>query len=130
MEATQPESFPDPLIRASKFRRVNVFVNGCLERRAVIESGSGNFYEIGTTLKKAIFGQVVQALLITPSSGNSAGNNGENDTFVRTAEERAIKIYSKRTLRALQGRTAENPLIENNDEQIVASEIERDLAEV
>jgi serine/threonine protein kinase len=110
--ATQPEPFPDPVIRASKFRRVNVHVNGKLERKAVIESGSGHFYEIGTTLKKAIFGQVVLALLIVPSPGNTEGNNSENDTFVRTNEERAIKIYSKRTLRALQGRTAENPLVE------------------
>lgn len=83
-----------------------------MEKRAIIESGSGHFYEIGTTLKKAIFGQVVRALLLAPSPGNTPLNNGENDTFVRTDQERAIKIYSKRTLRALQGRTAENPLIE------------------
>jgi serine/threonine protein kinase len=83
-----------------------------LERKAVIESGSGHFYEIGTTLKKAIFGQVVLALLIMPSPGNTPGNAGENDTFVRTNQQRAIKIYSKRTLRALQGQTAENPLVE------------------
>lgn len=110
--ATQPEPFPDPIIRASKFRRVNVYVNGQLEKKAVIESGSGNFYEIGTTLKKAIFGQVVLALLIRPSASNTPGNNSDTDTFERTSEERAIKIYSKRTLRALQGRTAENPLVE------------------
>mmetsp|Transcript_21780 Transcript_21780/g.37618 ORF Transcript_21780/g.37618 Transcript_21780/m.37618 type:complete len:339 (-) Transcript_21780:706-1722(-) len=111
-QITQPEPFPDPVIRASKFRRVNVFVHGQLERKAVIESGSGHFYEIGTTLKKAIFGQVVHALLITPSVGNSPTNTADTDTFVRTDQERAIKIYSKRTLRALQGRTAENPLVE------------------
>lgn len=112
LEPTQPEPFPDPIIRASKFRRVNVLINGQLELKAVIESGSGRFYEIGTTLKKAIFGQVVIALVIVPSPGNTPGNNGENDTFQRTSDERAIKIYSKRTLRALQGRTAENPLVE------------------
>ena len=112
LEATQPEPFPDPVIRASKFRRVNVFVNGQLERKAVIESGSGRFYEIGTTLKKAIFGQVVHAHLLSPSPSNTTSNGSENDTFTRTEHQRAIKIYSKRTLRALQGRTAENPLVE------------------
>jgi serine/threonine protein kinase len=87
-------------------------VNGELERKPVIETSSGRFYEIGTTLKKAIFGQVVLALLITPSPGNTPKNNGENDTFLRTNEQRAIKIYSKRTLRQMHNRTAENPLEE------------------
>jgi len=103
LKPTQPDPFPNPVIRGSKFRRVNVLISGQLERKAVIESGSGNYYEIGAPLKKAIFGQVVLAVLLAPAEG---------DCFVRTESQRAIKIYSKRTLRALQGRTAENPLVE------------------
>jgi serine/threonine protein kinase len=89
-----------------------VLINGVPERKAIIESGSGKFYEIGVTLKKAIFGQVVHAHLLVAGPANSPGNNAETDVFERTEHQRAIKVYSKRVLRAQQGRTAENPLTE------------------
>eukprot|EP00600_Ochromonadales_sp_CCMP1393_P005713 CAMPEP_0174974818 /NCGR_PEP_ID=MMETSP0004_2-20121128/12076_1 /TAXON_ID=420556 /ORGANISM="Ochromonas sp., Strain CCMP1393" /LENGTH=360 /DNA_ID=CAMNT_0016225555 /DNA_START=221 /DNA_END=1303 /DNA_ORIENTATION=- len=117
LQPTQPDPFPNPVIRASKFRRVNVVMpDGSIARKAVIESASGNFYEIGTTLKKAIFGQVVHALLLAPNNPPATDptqlESATEPTFRRTDQQRAIKIYSKRTLRELQGRTAENPLVE------------------
>ena len=111
---TQPQPFPNPVIGVAVYRaNANVFVSvGQLERKAVIASGSGRLYEVGVTLKKAIFGEVIHAHLLLPSEGNSATNTAETDTFVRTDQHRAIKIYSKRKLREMQGRTAENPLME------------------
>lgn len=100
---TQPEPFPNPVIRRSTIRKINVQVNQSIERKTVVESGSGNFYEICSLLKKAIFGQVVHAIQIVP---------GENDVYIRTDNHMAIKVYSKKILRALQGKTQENPLME------------------
>lgn len=105
-ENAQPERFPNPFITNSAFRRLKVIINndtGQIERKGVIASGSGQFYEVGVTLKKAIFGQVIHAILLTTV---------DNDTYKRTSQQRAIKIYAKKVLRALQGRTAENPLTE------------------
>lgn len=62
-------------------------------------------YEVGRQLKRAIFGQVIHAILLVPSPEGG-------DLFVRTLSQMAIKIYYKDTLRALQGRTEENPLRE------------------
>jgi len=102
---SEPESFPNPIIRRSAIRTLNVLTNNdtSIERKTVIDSGSGKLYELGTMLKKAIFGQVVHAVLLRPV---------ENDNYVRTEHELAIKVYSKRMLRTLQGRTQENPLME------------------
>lgn len=107
--ATQPESFPNPTIRRSTIRKLNVSIRNpisnviTIEEKSVIESGSGNLYELGSVLKKAIFGQVVHAILLKRIN---------EDTLFRTESYRAIKIYSKRILRSLQGKTQENPLME------------------
>ncbi len=102
---SEPEPFPNPIIRRSVMKKVNVLLNNgsTIEKRTAIESGSGKCYELGTQLKKAIFGQVVHAILLRPLDA---------DNYVRTEVEMAIKIYSKKILRALQGKTQENPLME------------------
>lgn len=101
----EPESFPNPIIRKSSIRKVNIVLpNGSvLEKRTIIDSTFGRQYELGAQLKKAIFGQVMHAILLRPLGG---------DNFARTDSEVAIKVYSKKTLRALQGKTQENPLME------------------
>lgn len=45
----------------------------------------------------------MHAIMLRPLGG---------DNFARTETEVAIKVYSKKTLRALQGKTQENPLME------------------
>jgi serine/threonine protein kinase len=94
--ATEPESFPGPTIGTARIRKV--YVNGQVGARKVLVADSGAFYEIGTTLKKAIFGVVVLAMVVKPSPKNTPRNNGPDDMFARTEELRAIKIYSKRML--------------------------------
>lgn len=101
-----PEPFPHPTIRRSHLRRVNIRITDTVvEQKTVIHSGSGRVYEIGATLKKAIFGHVIHSILIAPSETNP-------EEFRRTNQQMAIKVYSKRLLRQLQGRTQENPLME------------------
>jgi hypothetical protein len=101
---SEPEPFPNPVIRRSVMKKLNVLMNnGTIEKRTAIDSGSGKVYELGAQLKKAIFGQVVHAILLRPLDA---------DNFARTETEMAIKIYSKKILRALQGKTQENPLME------------------
>jgi serine/threonine protein kinase len=150
-----PEPFPNPIIRRSHLRKVRVRITDTIiEQRLVIHSGSGKFYEIGATLKKAIFGHVIHAIQVIPSSeststssassghssvsssgmpplpppapqaniapggnngnqaGTGAGGGGDDQLFFRTNQQMAIKVYSKRILRQLQGRTQENPLME------------------
>jgi hypothetical protein len=102
-----PEPFPNPIIRRSHLRKVNIRISDVVvEQKLVIHSLSGKFYEIGATLKKAIFGHVIHAILLKTSE------TPNSDEFVRTNQQMAIKVYSKRMLRQLQGRTQENPLME------------------
>jgi hypothetical protein len=102
-----PEPFPNPIIRRSHLRKVNIRISDVVvEQKLVIHSLSGKFYEIGATLKKAIFGHVIHAILLKTSEAPNS------DEFVRTNQQMAIKVYSKRMLRQLQGRTQENPLME------------------
>ena len=102
----EPEPFPHPIIRRSHLRRVHIRITETvMEQKTVIHSGSGNVYEIGATLKKAIFGHVIHAIQLIPSESNP-------DEFRRSDKQMAIKVYSKRMLRQLQGRTQENPLME------------------
>jgi serine/threonine protein kinase len=54
-------------------------------------------------LKKALFGVVMHAVMLAP---NGSGQ------YTRTDAHMAIKVYSKRTLRAYQGKTEENPVRE------------------
>jgi len=104
--ATQPEPFPPPHVHSSRVRRLSIrAADGRVEVRPVIQSQSGAFYEVGTLLKRAIFGQVVRALVVLP-------DDNEANVWVRTDEHRAIKIYSKSKLRQQAGRTVENPVVE------------------
>jgi serine/threonine protein kinase len=102
------ETFPSPLIVRSAMIRLKVRIApNMVESRVVMHSGSGRIYEIGSTLKKAIFGQVVRAVVLQPVVDEEV-----KDEYIRTNQQMAIKIYSKRILRQLQGRTQENPLAE------------------
>ena len=48
---SDPEQFPNPVIRRSTVRKLNVLVNDMIEKKNVIDSGSG-MYEVGRTLKR------------------------------------------------------------------------------
>lgn len=111
------EPFPSPLIVRSAMIRLKIRIApGIVETRLVMHSGSGRIYELGSTLKKAIFGQVVRAVVLQPVVDEDV-----KDEFIRTNQQMAIKIYSKRTLRQLQGRTQENPLMEITAMQYIGS---------
>lgn len=97
--------FPTPQFKLCAVRKVNILTkkNTAVERKSALDNNDGRLYEIGSLLKKAIFGQVVHAIgLQQLDDGN----------FVRTNQEFAIKVYSKRALVAANGRTQENPLRE------------------
>lgn len=98
-----PEPFPNPIIRRCVVRQMEVLVSNQIVQTKAIESGSGRSYEIGRTLKKALFGQVIHAVILAPN---------DNGHYTRTDSHMAIKVFSKRSLNALQGRTEENPLRE------------------
>lgn len=98
-----PEPFPNPIIRRCVVRQMEVLVSNQIVQTKAIESGSGRSYEIGRTLKKALFGQVIHAVILAP---NGSGH------YIRTDSHMAIKVFSKRSLRAFQGKTEENPLRE------------------
>lgn len=97
--------FPAPQFKLATVRKVNILSknNSAVERKSALDNNDGRLYEIGSLLKKAIFGQVVHAI------GLQQVDDGH---FVRTEHEFAIKVYSKRTLIQAQGRTQENPLRE------------------
>ena len=111
---SEPESFPNPIIRRSAMRKLNVVLaNGSIEKKSAIDAGSGRYYELGAQIRKAIFGYVIHAVLLRPIDG---------ENFVRTESEMAIKVYSKKILRALQGKTQENPLMEITALQFIGDE--------
>jgi serine/threonine protein kinase len=104
-EATQPQNFPTALVHSAQVKRVSIRVQGGVEVRRVIHSQSGTYYEVGGLLKKAIFGQVVRAVVLAPDAK-------EGNVWVRSDQHRAIKIYSKALVRQMRGSTVENPLME------------------
>jgi serine/threonine protein kinase len=104
---TPPDAFPEPAIgHASMLRTVRV--NG---RRAQVLQTEKHFYEISIVLSPAIYGKVVLAFVVTPLP-TVAGNSAPPTVFVRTTEERAIKVYSQQKLLEQQGNIPENPLVE------------------
>jgi serine/threonine protein kinase len=109
---TLPESFPEPDIIEGEMRRVNVRLEGRIKPAVALEA-DGLCYEIRKTLKEAIFGKVVLAVVLAPFVEDVAmGRKAPANLFVRTEELRAIKIHSCETLLKLQGTTQEDPLIE------------------
>jgi hypothetical protein len=57
--------------------------------------------------------QPLQPPPVPPSVGSSQSNSSHGpEIFQRTGEQMAIKVYNKKILRSLQGRTQENPLME------------------
>lgn len=113
------DSFPNPVIRRCVQRRARVYTEPQhLEGKVILESASGNVYEIGTVLKKAIFGHVNHAIILTRTD--------QPDVFSRSVHQVAIKVYSKRTLRTLQGRVQENPLTEITAMQYIGKTVFHD----
>ncbi len=115
MEVTfESDPFPDPVFKRSTIRKLNVLMqDNTIQKRTSIDNGSGQFYEIGKQLKKAIFGQVVHAMELKYLG---------NDQFLRTGKELAIKVYSKKTLRQYAGKTQEDPLREISALQFIGDE--------
>jgi serine/threonine protein kinase len=107
--------FPNPLLKRSSIRKINLALpDGRISERTVIYNETTmNTYEVGRLLKKAIFGKVIHALELR--------NNG-NDQYVRTGKEFAIKVYSKQTLRGLQGKTQEDPFREISALQFIGDD--------
>mmetsp|Transcript_11874 Transcript_11874/g.16268 ORF Transcript_11874/g.16268 Transcript_11874/m.16268 type:complete len:359 (+) Transcript_11874:53-1129(+) len=128
-EGTVPNNFPLPVIHRIprlNTRRRNVSdlisavtaVQSAVDRSVVIESGTGQFYEIGRKIGNAIFGYVVYAKRIEAT----AMTVGAEILFVRTEEDIAIKVFTKREYRRLTGRTEEDPVAEISALQFLGNE--------
>ena len=84
-----PLAFPVPVIRQSVMRRVQVRVSAQdIIERAAVESASGKCYELGRTIKEAIYGQVCHAILLVCV---------QEALYERAfpVQQLAIKVYSK-----------------------------------
>ena len=84
-----PLAFPVPVIRQCVMRRVQVRVSAQdIVERAAVESVSGKCYELGRTIKEAIYGQVCHAILLVCV---------QEALYERTfpIQQLAIKVYSK-----------------------------------
>lgn len=83
------------------------------EKVNVLFSSSGARYELGRTLKRAIYGVVIHATLLSPviSSVNGASQQAAR-YFRRTTLSYAIKIFSKELIYQLSQKSKENPLHE------------------
>lgn len=121
-DPSEPEPFPNPNIdRNARIIPAAIhFPNRgeVHENCRVLQSAHG-FYEFGREIKQAIFGSVLHAYMVvkvdplTLPTYHLLRNPNDVEHFVRIEhKECAIKIYSRRRLRELQGRVQENPLIE------------------
>lgn len=113
------DHMPAPVIvRAVVIRaKVRVSEELVMDNVTILSSTSLRCYEIGPTLKDAIYGRVVRATLLEkippPSTSTSISTStDEQPEYRRTNQHCAIKIYQRKRLRELQGRTFENPLVE------------------
>ena len=98
-----PIAFPLPVLHQSIMTRAPVTCeNNVNEYKVVLETSSGNFYEIGRMLRETIYGQVIHAIeLIRGEDGHLSRKSPINQL--------AIKIYSNERLRTLKKKTQENP---------------------
>lgn len=104
--STTPESLPNPVIVKAQRARVTLRISDSHTQEIdALLSSSGRSFEISTLLKTAIYGEVVRGMLIEKTSIDPL-------EFRRTGTPCAIKIYLRKRLRELQGRTYENPLAE------------------
>jgi serine/threonine protein kinase len=104
-DVAAPAPFPEPEIRRCCLKRQKVILQGeenPITEPWVMETATGNFYELGRILKECQFGQVNHAIQL---------NKNDDGIYSRSIPYRqfAIKIYSKARIRAKRGRSIENP---------------------
>ena len=106
-------SFPIFNSRRSEIRPREVIdaEDGFVEVVDVLHSTSGNLYEIGRHLRKAIYGRVVHGVKL----------QGQHTLF-RTATHVAIKIITREKMHELHGRISENPINEIAAMQFIGNE--------
>jgi serine/threonine protein kinase len=93
-----------PPINDGALVRANVFNSaGGVEERTILVSSSGAYYELGRTLRNAIYGAVIAGSTLQLSSSPSGTG------FVHTGERVAIKVVSKRRWLSVRGQTQEDP---------------------
>ena len=98
-----PIAFPLPVLHQSIITRAPVTCeNNVTEYKIILETSTGNFYEIGRMLRETIYGQVIHAIEL---------KRGEDGHLSRVSpiNQLAIKIYSNERLRSLKDQTQENP---------------------
>lgn len=86
------------------------FERGSIEKVNVLYSSSGARYELGRVLKKAIYGVVLHATLLSPVLTSEQVN--QHKAFTRTHVSFAIKIYSKELIASHSSQSKENPFME------------------
>ena len=129
-----PIPFPHPKIGGCQIEKRGILISGVVRKANVLYcSETGHYYELGNMIKKAIYGQVVHAVLLAQveASGTTKIKNSDTESppladdskadinlqddvseppFERTAEKVAIKVYLKTRLRDLQGRSNEDAM--------------------
>lgn len=106
LPVSDPQAFPNPVIRPCNRMQIPIRTeDNRLEMKVgLVCSVTNHMYVFGEQIRTAIFGRVVFAILLQQIP--------ETNEFRMTTYEVAIKVYVRERLRALQGRTQENPLME------------------
>ena len=113
----EPIAFPVPKVNQSIMSRVPVMTGeNVSEVKVIMETSTGNFYEIGRKLKETIFGEVIHAIRL---------QRGANGKLFRVIPLRqlAIKIYYRQRLRDFDRKTHENPNTEIAAMQFIGKHI-------
>jgi len=111
----EPLPFPAPNLVRGQMRRLFVSVSADRDpiEKIVLHTETNHFYEVGRLLKEAIYGQVNHGYLLEVNTIANVLCRSESCPQV------AIKIYNQARLRAMHGRTQENPLAEMSMMQII-----------
>lgn len=112
----EPLPFPAPNLVRGQMRRIFVSVSTDRDpiEKIVLHTETNHFYEVGRLLKEAIYGQVNHGYLLQINqTANQLCRSADSNHQV------AIKIYNQAQLRAMHGRTQENPLAEMSMMQII-----------
>lgn len=108
-----PVPFETPLLGRSAIRKLPIMLKeDKVVEQVVLQTPSNKFYELGRVLREAIYGQVNHAIALIPYDG----------TIYQRAnpiKQVAIKVYSQTRLRAMRGKTQENPVSELAAMQLV-----------
>ena len=116
-DVADPAPFPNPVIVDSQITSVNVRINNNIVRREALVSDSGNIYEIGRSLKSAIFGEVLHAVLLLSAES-------QESVYRRSDQHIAIKRISRDEVR--RGGRIENPMEEIRALQYLSGENRHD----